>query len=194
MKRLKKRQSSLGWLTPSEKQTLLKFARKTIHHFLIEQPLPAAKHYDPELNRKQAAFVTLLKEDQLRGCVGHVKDDLPVHEVVGLMALQSAFNDQRFAPLSIDELSQIEIEISILSPFKKIKRIHEIELGRDGVSLIIRDHHALFLPEVPLRMGWDTEQLLDRLSNKMGLPENSWKRNSRIYVFQTEVFKESDYY
>jgi AmmeMemoRadiSam system protein A len=193
MKRLKTRQSSLGWLTHSHKQTLLKFARKTIQQFLVEQPLPPAEHSDPELNRKQGAFVTLLKEDQLRGCVGHVKDDLPIHEVVGLMALQSAFNDHRFAPLTIDELSQVEIEISVLSLFKKIKRIDQIELGRDGVSLIIRDHHAVFLPEVPLRMGWDTEQLLDRLSNKMGLPEKSWKRNSKLYVFQTEVFRESDY-
>ena len=130
MKSFKSQQSTLGWLTNSHKQTLLNCARNTIQQFLADESPPPAKHSDPELNRKQGAFVTLLKEGKLRGCVGHVKDDLPIHEVIGLMALQSAFNDHRFPPLTADELPQIEIEISILSPSKKVRRFEEIELGR----------------------------------------------------------------
>jgi AmmeMemoRadiSam system protein A len=193
MNRFKSQQHTLGWLSDSRKQILLTFARKTIQQFLSDESLPPAKHSDPALNRKQGAFVTLLKEGNLRGCVGHIKDDLPLYEVVGLMALQSAFNDQRFPSVTTDELTQIEIEISILTPFRRIKHIEEIELGRDGVSLTVGDHHAVFLPQVALKMGWDREQLLDRLANKMGLPEQSWKRKSKVLVFQTEIFKESDY-
>lgn len=193
MSHFRSQQRTLGWLTNFDKQILLTFARKTIQQFLSDESLPSAKHSDRGLNRKQGAFVTLLKEGKLRGCVGHVQDDLPLYEVVGLMALQSAVNDHRFPSVTIDELHQIDIEISILSSFRRIKRIQEIKLGRDGVSLTIGDHHAVFLPQVPVKMGWDNEQLLDRLSNKMGLPEKSWMRKSKIFVFQTEVFKESDY-
>lgn len=193
MSHYKSQQNTFGWLSDSHKQILLTFARETIQQFLAEESLPLSKHADPALNRKQGAFVTLLKEEKLRGCVGHIKDDLPLHEVVGLMALQAAFNDHRFPSMTTDELPEIEIEISILTPFKKIKHIEEIELGKDGVSLTIGDHHAVFLPQVPLKMGWDREQLLDRLANKMGLQEKSWKRKSKVFIFQTETFKESDY-
>jgi len=193
MNRFKSQQRTLGWLSDSHKQILLTLARKAIQQFLVDESLPPAKHSDQALNRRQGAFVTLFKEGKLRGCVGHIKDDLPLYEVVGLMALQSAFNDQRFPSVTTDELPQIEIEISILSPFSKIKRIEEIELGRDGVSLTIGDHRAVFLPQVPLKMGWDKEQVLDRLADKMGLPEKSWKRKSKVFIFQTEIFKESDY-
>lgn len=193
MSHLKSQHNTPGWLLDSHKQMLLAFARTTIQQFLDHESFLPPKPFDPALNRKQGAFVTLLKEGKLRGCVGHIKDDLPLHEVVGLMALQSAFNDLRFPSVALDELSQIEIEISILSSFKKIKSIEEIELGRDGVSLTIGDHHAVFLPQVPLKMDWDREQLLDRLANKMGLPEESWKQKSKVFIFQTEIFKESDY-
>lgn len=172
---------------------MLDIARRTIHNFLIKENTPSDNNSDPEINRKQGAFVTLFNHDKLRGCVGHTKDDLPLRTVVGLMALQAAFNDYRFSSVTLEELPHIEIEISILSPSKKIRTIDEIEVGTDGIMLRIKDRHGLFLPQVPAKMGWDRIQLLERLCDKIGVPNDSWRKNAELFTFQTEVFDEIEF-
>lgn len=180
-------------LQDTHKKSLLKQARTAIECFLSGQPFQAEENRDPALTRKSGVFVTLLKNGDLRGCIGRIKDDLPLQEVVASMAVQAAFNDHRFAALTAQELPDIEIEISILSPLQKIESAEEIELGRHGVLLKKENSQALFLPQVAPKMGWDRKELLDRLCNKMGLPDGCWKRNAELFVFQTEVFSESEF-
>lgn len=185
--------SSFLNLQDSQKKMLLEIARKTIKQFLTNKEVSLERNSDPDLNRKHGVFVTLLEHGKLRGCVGHLKDDQPVYEVTALMALQAAINDNRFKPVTLDELPEIEIEISILSPFKRISDEKQIKLGRNGVLLKKGDVKGVFLPQVPIKMNWDRKQLLSQLCKKVGLPIDGWKENTRLYIFQTEVFYESDF-
>ena len=180
-------------LKDHQKKTLLEIARKTIKQFLTDKEVSVEKISDPELNHKHGVFVTLLEHGKLRGCVGHLKDDQPVYETAALMAIQAAVNDNRFEPVTIDELPDIELEISILSPFKQISDEKQIQLGRDGLLLIKGDVRGVFLPQVPIKMNWDRIQLLGQLCKKVGLPLDGWKENTHLFTFQTEVFYESDF-
>jgi AmmeMemoRadiSam system protein A len=185
--------SSFLKLQNYQKRELLEIARKAIKQFLINEELSVEKNFDPDLNRKHGVFVTLLEHGKLRGCVGHLKDDQPVYEATALMAIQAAINDNRFKPVTLAELSEIEIEISILSPFKPISDEKQIQLGHDGVLLKKGEVRGVFLPQVPVKMNWDRKQLLGQLCKKVGLPLDGWKENTRLYTFQTEVFYESDF-
>jgi AmmeMemoRadiSam system protein A len=122
-----------------------------------------------------------------------MREDLPLCEVVGSMALQAAFNDQRFSPLSKDELAQVTIEISALTPYKPIKSEAEIILGRDGVVIRKSGKQAVFLPQVATEQGWNKEELLDNLCRKAGLQAGDWKQGAQLSTFQAEVFDESEF-
>jgi AmmeMemoRadiSam system protein A len=119
-------------------------------------------------------------------------EDLPLCQVVGSMALQAAFNDRRFTNVTLKELPEIDIEISVLTPFQPIRGAEDILIGRDGVVLRKNDRSAVFLPQVPVEQGWDRNQLLDRLCQKAGLSAGSWKDGAQLYTFQANVFNESD--
>jgi AmmeMemoRadiSam system protein B/AmmeMemoRadiSam system protein A len=180
-------------LNNEDKKLLLAFARKTITQYLESETVPLARGFSHNAEKNIGAFVTLRKNKDLRGCIGYMREDLPLCEVVGSMALQSAFNDQRFYPLSKDELSQIDIEISALTPYKPIKSEAEIILGRDGVVLKKGGKQAVFLPQVATEMGWNKNVLLDNLCLKAGLQAGDWKQGAQLSTFQAEVFDESEF-
>jgi AmmeMemoRadiSam system protein B/AmmeMemoRadiSam system protein A len=179
-------------LRKSDKKMLLAFARKSIQQYLESETIPLPRGFNHSLNRKQAAFVTLRKHGILRGCIGHMTDNRPLCEVVGAMALQSAFNDMRFNPVKLDELPSIDIEISILTPFKKIKDEHEIVLGRDGVLLKKDNRQAVYLPQVGSETGWGLQEYLEHLCSKAGLPPDGWK-DAQLFTFRTEILHEADF-
>lgn len=175
-----------------DKTALLSFARKTIERILRTRTSPLARGFAPKLYAKRGAFVTLKKRGQLRGCIGYMREDLPLVYVVGRMAIQAAVADRRFSPLPLEELEEVEIEISVLTPAKPVAGVEEIVLGRDGVILSKRGHRAVFLPQVATEQGWSREQMLSRLSKKAGLPEDGWKEGAQLSVFQAEAFHESE--
>jgi AmmeMemoRadiSam system protein A len=109
------------------------------------------------------------------------------------MAMQAAFNDRRFNPLTADELSDIEIEISVLTPMKQVSGVSDIVVGRDGVLLNKDDHHAVFLPQVAPEQKWNREEMLDNLCRKSGLETGCWKRGAQFSTFQAIVFSESEF-
>jgi AmmeMemoRadiSam system protein A len=116
--------------------------------------------------------------------------DEPLCKVIGAMAIQAAFNDQRFQPLTADELKDIEIEISVLTPMKQVAGVSDIVVGRDGVLLGKNDHHAVFLPQVATEQGWNREEMLDNLCLKAGLETGCWKKGAEFSTFQALVFSE----
>lgn len=179
-------------LSESNKKALLEFARKTITQYLNTGTVPAARGFDPILENKMGAFVTLRKHHELRGCIGYMMEDLPLCRVVGAMALQAALNDTRFLPVTIDELQDIEIEISVLTPYKEIKSIDEIELGKDGVLLKKGGRQSVFLPQVATEMGWNKIEFLENLCRKAGLSSDSWK-DAQLFTFQAKIFEESEF-
>jgi len=176
----------------ADESSLLAFARKTLDRFLNTETVPLARGFTPRLQVPQAAFVTLKKHGELRGCIGHMAADTPLGQIVGAMALEAAFNDPRFRPLSLSELGDVEIEISVLTPMKPIAGPAEIKIGRDGVLLQKGTRSAVFLPQVAPEQGWDTPETLDNLCMKAGLEQGCWKQGARLLVFQAKVFGEPE--
>jgi len=178
--------------TPAQKHSLLAFARQTIQQLLTGETTPLARGFDPALERKAGTFVTLKKHGRLRGCIGHLAEDLPLCQVVGYCALQAAFNDRRFSQVSLDEMDDIEIEISVLTPFEPVGCPNDIVIGRDGVVLKKNGSSAVYLPSVAVEQGWDVDEMLSHLSQKAGLDRNAWKKGAKFYTFQAVVFNESE--
>ena len=180
-------------LTPSDKKTLLAFARKTLSCLFSTDTVPLARNFNAALQQPRGSFVTLKKRGELRGCIGRIIGDEPRGKIVGTMAIQSAFNDARFKPLTADELNDIEIEISVLTPIKPIAGTTDVVVGQDGVLLNKEGHQAVFLPQVATEQKWNREELLDNLCRKAGLETGCWKKDAQLSTFQAVVFSESEF-
>jgi AmmeMemoRadiSam system protein A len=118
-------------------------------------------------------------------------EDFPLCRTVSAMALQAAFNDRRFSPVALEELQELEIEISVLTPFRRVEGPEAIQIGRDGVVLQKGSKRAVFLPQVAAEQGWDRETMLKHLCEKAGLSQESWKDSVELFTFQAQVFSES---
>jgi AmmeMemoRadiSam system protein A len=154
---------------------------------------PLARDISMNLQQPRGAFVTLKKKGELRGCIGNMIADEPLSKVVETMAIQAAFNDRRFNPLTADELNDIEIEISVLTPMKQVAGATDIVIGRDGVLLSKDDRHAVFLPQVATEQRWSREETLDNLCRKAGLETGCWRKGAHFSTFQAVVFSESEF-
>jgi AmmeMemoRadiSam system protein B/AmmeMemoRadiSam system protein A len=176
----------------ADRKALLKFARSTIERYLTSDSLPLARGFSPVLWREQAVFVTLKKKGELRGCIGQLIADRPLCQAVGYKAFQAAFQDRRFQPVRAEELPDIDIEISLLTPPKRIAGVDEIKLGRDGVTMFKDGRGATYLPEVAVEQGWDRDEMLVHLCRKAGLPPSCWKSGAEFHTFQSTIFHESE--
>jgi len=181
-------------LDKKQKETLLKVARQTLEYFLAGKKLPELKITDPALLEKRGVFVTLRKNGELRGCIGMIIPSEPLIDGVRSMAIEAATGDPRFPPVSLKELKDIEIEISVLTVPARVSSPDEIILGRDGVIVKKGYRQGVFLPQVADETGWTKEQFLSALcSQKAGLDPDAWKRpDTELYTFQAEVFSEHD--
>jgi AmmeMemoRadiSam system protein B/AmmeMemoRadiSam system protein A len=180
-------------LQPSDKKALLAFARETISRILLTDTAPLARNFNPTFQQQRGVFVTLKKNGILRGCIGRMTGDEPIGKLVGIMAIQSAFNDGRFQQVTAAELKDIEIEISLLTPMKQVAGAADILVGRDGVLLNKEGRHAVFLPQVAIEQGWSRDDMLDNLCLKAGLTGGCWKEGANFSTFQDEVFSESQF-
>lgn len=178
-------------LGSADKKALLAFARETISRIFLTDTVPLPRGFSADLQQPRGVFVTLRKQGELRGCIGHMIADEPLAKLVGAMALQAAFNDSRFMPLSPEELKDVEIEISVLTPMKKVAGAIDIVAGRDGVLINKDGASAVFLPQVATEQGWDRDTMLDNLCRKAGLEKSCWKTGARFSTFQALVFSES---
>ncbi|MDD5168008.1 MAG: AmmeMemoRadiSam system protein B [Syntrophales bacterium] len=176
-----------------DKKVLLAFARKTITQFLKTQMIPLARGFSPSVQNPQGVFVTLKKRGALRGCIGRIIPDAPLCKLVGAMALQSAFNDTRFSPVTLNEMKDIEIELSVLTPIKSVSKAEDIVVGRDGVIIQKEGCSAVFLPQVAPEQGWKRDEMLKHLCLKAGLPADGWKSGAQFSTFEAIVFSESDF-
>ena len=182
----------VGMLNKEQRRKLLSLARRSIEHYLrTGKRLDNLEIDDPLLYKEKGAFVTLEKNGMLRGCIGHIIADMPLCEVVAEMAIQAAVGDPRFPAVDIGEMKDIEIEISVLSPLKKLEDINDIRIGKHGLLLRKGIHSGLLLPQVPVEYGWDRQTFLRHLALKAGLPADGW-RDGEIYWFTAEVFSEKE--
>jgi len=180
-------------LSPADKNELLKIARGSIESFVKTGKTPTLNMItDARLNKVEGAFVTITKNGKLRGCIGNIIGQEPLYQTVIDMAIAAASQDPRFSPLTVAELKDIHIEISVLSPPRRVKDASEIQLGKHGVIVSENGHQGVFLPHVADETGWSKEEFLSQLcSQKAGLPPDAWKNpDTALYVFTADVFAE----
>lgn len=187
-------------LSPEEKKALLAVARQMIEAAASKTAKPKTaelKKVYPRLAQPRGVFVTLFKKNalceegrELRGCIGHIWPVRSLVDAVVENATGAAMRDYRFLPVTSDELDDLQIEISVLSPLKRIDSYDEIVIGRDGVVLYGSGSQAVFLPHVAEQFGWNLEQMLTQLSLKAGLGESAWKQGAKFDIFQAESFEE----
>lgn len=176
-------------LTPDQQERLLAIARNAIVSYVSERRIPEVTESDPALLRPAAAFVTLRERGQLRGCIGTLVAETPLAQTVRDRAIAAATEDPRFAPVSRGELESLEIEVSVLSPLRRVSSAEEIELGRHGVLVQSAGRAGVFLPQVAHETGWSREEFLSHLCrDKAGLPADAWRRGADLYVFTVESF------
>lgn len=178
-------------LSPAEGKTLLAAAREAItahlEHRTAELPEAVGAFAEP-----CGAFVTLRIDRALRGCIGSITAVRPLLETVVQMAVESAFHDPRFAPLSALELGRIMIEVSVLSPLRQISGIEEIVPGTHGIYLRYGGRSGLLLPQVAEEQGWDRETFLRHTCYKAGLMTECWQDpRIEIFIFTAEIYTEA---
>jgi len=188
MKEEKKVGVDLG-LSDQDKKTLHQIARTVIENKTKGKPVPEFKIDSPMLQEYRGAFVTLQKRGQLRGCIGYIDARAPLGKTVEEMAEAAAFRDPRFPPVTERELPDLTIEISVLTPFKKISDVREIEVGKHGLYITKKWYSGLLLPQVATEYGWDRQTFLEHTCQKAGLPSHAWKdKDAEIYIFSADIF------
>lgn len=177
-------------LTETEKRTILRLARTSIESNLIGTP---PFRIDPEkgaMTEDSGAFVSLHRGGRLRGCIGTFASPNPLYKTVMDMAEAAAQKDPRFPPLAPEELKEIKIEVSVLTPLKEITGPEEIEIGRHGIYLVKGSARGVLLPQVAVEHGFDRYEFLDQTCVKAGLSPGDWKEGAAIFTFEAEIFKE----
>jgi AmmeMemoRadiSam system protein A len=180
-------------LTETEKKILLQTARQSITSAVNNLPLPVTNNCSDELLKQCGAFVTLFRENELRGCIGFIDARRPLIETIREAAERAALEDPRFAPVASDELEQIDIEISVLSVLKRLEQITEINIGTDGIVVELGMKRGLLLPQVAKENGWNHELFFKQTLRKAGIPVSLQVHPElRAFTFTAEVFNEHE--
>lgn len=181
-------------LSEKERRTLLSMARLAIEAPLKPVSRPADFEITPTMSELRGAFVTIKRSGQLRGCIGTFSSQNPLAETINNMARSAAFNDPRFAPLKGEELPEIDLEISVLTPLAPIEDVNEIEVGRHGIYIRKGGASGVLLPQVATENDWDRDTFLMKTCLKAGLGTDAWKDpDTEILIFSAEIFGEEDF-
>lgn len=179
-------------LSRQAKAQLLSIARQRIERALAGDTALTCdtSRLDPVLKQPCGAFVSLHVGGRLRGCIGNLVGRKPLYRTVADMALAAAFEDPRFPPLKADELPGIDIEISVLSPLRRIASADQFQLGRHGILMVKDGRQGTFLPQVAAETGWSKEEFLGHCArDKAGIGWEGW-RSAELYVYEAVVFGE----
>lgn len=180
-------------LNTDQKKMLLQIAKETLMNIVYDRQPPKFDIDDETLNTKCGAFVTLHMNGGLRGCIGNIVADTPLWKTVRKMTVEAALHDPRFPSVTPAELNDIDIEISVLTPLKKIEEISEIEVGKHGILIKRGYHQGLLLPQVATEYNWNKTQFLENTCQKAGMDKNCYKKEDcEIYIFSAIVFSEKD--
>ena len=177
-------------MTPDEdRRALLRLARDAITAHVNRQPIP-----EPDLAgvlaQHSGAFVSLHRHGDLRGCIGHVEADEPLGLVITRCAIAACSTDPRFPAVTVSELPELDLELSLLGPLEPMTSADEIVIGRHGLVVQQGWHRGLLLPQVATEWSWDREAFLSHTCHKAGLPMDAWKKGAKIWRFEAEVFGE----
>ncbi|MGE5206829.1 MAG: AmmeMemoRadiSam system protein B [Chlamydiota bacterium] len=177
-----------------EQQQLLKLARQSVETAVREGKLldpPATS--DVSLAAARGAFVTLTKKSQLRGCIGYTVPIKPLYLTVRDVAAFAALRDSRFPPVRDSELSDLEYEISVLTPFRRMQGMNELRIGEHGLLVRRGEQIGVLLPQVATEQHWDKRTFLEQACLKAGLPENAWRdQETDVFLFSATIFGDHD--
>ena len=177
----------------SDQILLLQIARSSIEYYLTfnKKPDKNFNKITDYIKTESGVFVTLTKNGNLRGCIGNLTGEAPLYKNVQDMAIASATNDYRFDKVELSEMKEIKIEISVLSPLKKLSDINEIVLGRHGILIKKGMQTGTFLPQVAVHTGWCLEEFLGHCArDKVKIGWFGWK-NAELFTYEAFVFNES---
>ena len=177
-------------LSDAEKDVLLALARKSVEHAVRErslyEPVPVA---DQALNQDRGVFVTVKEAGNLRGCIGYTAATKPLYLTVRDTATLAAMRDPRFAPVTAQELPQLQYEVSVLSPLRHVMNVHQIQVGQDGLLMKNGANEGLLLPQVPVEQHWSRTRFLEETCMKAGMQRDCWKsEETDIFAFTAVVF------
>ena len=181
-------------LEEGERRRLLEIARQTIATAVSEGPMLQLPDPGGRISIPGGVFVSLHKQQQLRGCIGQTTARQPLYRAVIEAATSAALHDPRFPPLTREELSEVEIEISVLSPMTQLDS-HTVEqqivIGQHGLMVSKGSYRGLLLPQVAVQFDWDARKFLEETCLKANLTPDAWCTGARLEMFTAEVFGET---
>lgn len=185
-------------LSDSDGELLVRTARMTITKYITDyKKIDLPDEFKAKFSFNSGVFVTLNKNENLRGCIGFPTPDRKLYQSLIEAAIASSTEDPRFLPVSVEEMKEITVEVTVLTPPSVIKANHPLEypkmirVGRDGLIVKWRYGSGLLLPQVPLEYGWNEEEFLNHTCEKAGAPPNCWKQKDTIVLrFEGIVFRE----
>lgn len=180
-------------ISDDDKKELLRIARLTLEEYVKHKKVPQVEVKSERLKKPQGAFVTLKIKGELRGCIGRMISDMRLYKVVQEMTVHSCSKDPRFFPVREDELPDIDIEISVLSPMVKVDEPRSVVVGRDGLVVRKGFYQGVLLPQVPVEENWDLDTYLKMICKKAGLPEGCvFEEGTELFRFEAIVFSEKE--
>jgi AmmeMemoRadiSam system protein A len=180
-------------LTESDQRLLLQIARTAVDAYLSNQKPQLPDIAEGALAERHGIFVSIHRENALRGCIGNVHPAGPLYRSVAECAIAAAVADSRFMPLMAGELANVDFEISVLSAPQQVRDILEIEIGKHGLLISKKEARGLLLPQVAATYGWDRERFLCETCVKAGLKPDAWKEDATIESFNALVFDEKQF-
>ena len=178
-------------LGETEREDLLRLAREAIEDS-VDPHLHGSSLMTPDatvLQTRCGAFVSLYVDNKLRGCIGTFSEEEPIFRNVKNMAVSAATNDSRFTSIHPRELSQLELEISILTPRQRISDPSEIIIGLHGIYIKLGSSHGTLLPQVAVAQNWTTKEFLGNCSRyKAGIGWDGWEA-AELFTYEAIVFK-----
>ena len=178
-------------LNDCAQKELLSLARHTLESYLTGRVIQEYSPTSPELLAHKGAFVSLHASQTLRGCIGQLGADEELYKVVQECVVSAATSDTRFAPVTPAEIAALQIEISVLEPFRVLESVEEIEVGIHGLFVVRGGKRGVLLPQVASEYGWDRYEFLAQTCRKAGLPGDAWRDSATsIRTFEAQVFSE----
>jgi AmmeMemoRadiSam system protein B/AmmeMemoRadiSam system protein A len=174
--------------TKNEKREMLALARKAITEYVTNGKTLETEIKNPKFRTDGAVFVTIKERGSLRGCIGHIQAVMPLYQSIIKNAVAACSSDPRFPSMKSEELKDMDIEISILSPFVPLKDVKDIQVGKHGLYIMKGMQSGLLLPQVATEFGWDRDDFLEHLCVKAGLPKDAWK-DAELYTFTAEILR-----
>lgn len=177
-------------LSEKQKQELLRLARTTIAEYVRKKRVNDKGTDDPLLRANGASFVTIYRNRMLRGCIGNINPDRPLYTSVIQNAVSACSRDPRFMPMAPEELKDLNVEVTVLSPLEPLADAGKLRVGIHGIFLVNGSTSGILLPQVATENGWDERTFLEQVSIKAGLPKDAWKRqDTKLYVYTAEIVR-----